>query len=64
MRGGGGVIPMPPEFIAALKERCGRHGILPVADAGRAGCGEAVRDGEGDLGVRRNVGDPIGLLPR
>ena len=39
VQGEGGFIPMPPEFIAALKERCGRHGILYVDDEVQAGCG-------------------------
>jgi 4-aminobutyrate aminotransferase len=39
VQGEGGFIPMPPEFVAALKERCVRHGILYVDDEVQAGCG-------------------------
>jgi 4-aminobutyrate aminotransferase / (S)-3-amino-2-methylpropionate transaminase / 5-aminovalerate transaminase len=39
VQGEGGFIPMPPEFIAALKERCVRHGILYVDDEVQSGCG-------------------------
>ena len=38
VQGEGGFIPMPPEFIQALKERCDRHGILYVDDEVQAGC--------------------------
>ncbi len=39
VQGEGGFIPMPAEFIRALKERCDRHGILYVDDEVQAGCG-------------------------
>jgi 4-aminobutyrate aminotransferase len=39
VQGEGGFIPMPAEFVAALKERCERHGILYVDDEVQAGCG-------------------------
>jgi 4-aminobutyrate aminotransferase len=39
VQGEGGFIPMPPEFIAALKEQCVRHGILYVDDEVQSGCG-------------------------
>jgi 4-aminobutyrate aminotransferase len=39
VQGEGGFIPMPPEFVAGLKERCERHGILYVDDEVQAGCG-------------------------
>ena len=39
VQGEGGFIPMPAEFVAALKERCDRHGILYVDDEVQAGCG-------------------------
>jgi 4-aminobutyrate aminotransferase / (S)-3-amino-2-methylpropionate transaminase / 5-aminovalerate transaminase len=39
VQGEGGFIPMPPEFVQALKERCVRHGILYVDDEVQAGCG-------------------------
>src|SRR5579862_6741620 len=39
VQGEGGFIPMPPEFVHALKERCERHGILYVADEVQSGCG-------------------------
>jgi 4-aminobutyrate aminotransferase / (S)-3-amino-2-methylpropionate transaminase / 5-aminovalerate transaminase len=39
VQGEGGFIPMPPEFVAALKERCVRHGILYVDDEVQSGCG-------------------------
>jgi 4-aminobutyrate aminotransferase len=39
VQGEGGFIPMPPEFVRALKDLCGRNGILYVADEVQAGCG-------------------------
>jgi len=39
VQGEGGFIPMPPEFIRALKEVCERHGIVYVDDEVQAGCG-------------------------
>jgi len=39
VQGEGGFIPMPPEFIRALKELCERHGILYVDDEVQSGCG-------------------------
>ena len=39
VQGEGGFVPMPPEFLAAVKERCERHGILYVDDEVQAGCG-------------------------
>src|SRR5437764_4299754 len=39
VQGEGGFIPMPPEFVAGLKERCDRYGILYVDDEVQAGCG-------------------------
>jgi 4-aminobutyrate aminotransferase / (S)-3-amino-2-methylpropionate transaminase / 5-aminovalerate transaminase len=39
VQGEGGFIPMPPEFIQALKELCERHGIVYVADEVQSGCG-------------------------
>src|SRR4051794_4486810 len=39
VQGEGGFIPMPADFIAGLKERCARHGILYVDDEVQAGCG-------------------------
>jgi 4-aminobutyrate aminotransferase len=39
VQGEGGFIPMPLEFVQALKERCSRHGILYVDDEVQAGCG-------------------------
>jgi 4-aminobutyrate aminotransferase len=39
VQGEGGFIPMPTDFIQALKERCVRHGILYVDDEVQAGCG-------------------------
>jgi 4-aminobutyrate aminotransferase / (S)-3-amino-2-methylpropionate transaminase / 5-aminovalerate transaminase len=39
VQGEGGFIPMPPEFVAALKEHCVRHGILYVDDEVQSGCG-------------------------
>jgi 4-aminobutyrate aminotransferase len=39
VQGEGGFIPMPTEFIQALKELCERHGILYVADEVQSGCG-------------------------
>jgi 4-aminobutyrate aminotransferase len=39
VQGEGGFIPMPTEFLRALKELCERHGILYVADEVQSGCG-------------------------
>jgi 4-aminobutyrate aminotransferase len=39
VQGEGGFIPMPPEFVVALEERCVRHGILYVDDEVQSGCG-------------------------
>jgi 4-aminobutyrate aminotransferase-like enzyme len=39
VQGEGGFIPMPAEFVQALKELCERNGILYVADEVQAGCG-------------------------
>jgi 4-aminobutyrate aminotransferase / (S)-3-amino-2-methylpropionate transaminase / 5-aminovalerate transaminase len=41
VQGEGGFIPMPPEFVAALKEHCVRHGILYVDDEVQSGCGRS-----------------------
>jgi 4-aminobutyrate aminotransferase / (S)-3-amino-2-methylpropionate transaminase / 5-aminovalerate transaminase len=39
VQGEGGFIPMPSEFIEALRELCDRHGIVYVADEVQSGCG-------------------------
>ncbi|MDX6487235.1 MAG: 4-aminobutyrate aminotransferase / (S)-3-amino-2-methylpropionate transaminase / 5-aminovalerate [Gaiellaceae bacterium] len=39
VQGEGGFIPMPPEFVRALRELCDRHGIVYVADEVQSGCG-------------------------
>jgi 4-aminobutyrate aminotransferase len=39
VQGEGGFIPMPADFVRALKERCERHGILYVDDEIQSGCG-------------------------
>jgi len=39
VQGEGGFIPMPADFVRALKELCERHGILYVADEVQSGCG-------------------------
>jgi 4-aminobutyrate aminotransferase / (S)-3-amino-2-methylpropionate transaminase / 5-aminovalerate transaminase len=39
VQGEGGFIPMPPEFVRALKERCERYGIVYVDDEVQAGSG-------------------------
>ena len=39
VQGEGGFIPMPPEFVHALRELCDSHGILYVDDEIQAGCG-------------------------
>ncbi|HSB39969.1 MAG TPA: 4-aminobutyrate--2-oxoglutarate transaminase [Gaiellaceae bacterium] len=39
VQGEGGFIPMPTEFVRALKERCEEHGIVYVADEVQSGCG-------------------------
>jgi 4-aminobutyrate aminotransferase/(S)-3-amino-2-methylpropionate transaminase len=39
VQGEGGFIPMPPEFIHALRGLCDRHGIVYVDDEVQSGCG-------------------------
>ena len=39
VQGEGGFIPMPPEFVQALRALCDRHGMLYVDDEIQAGCG-------------------------
>jgi 4-aminobutyrate aminotransferase len=39
VQGEGGFIPMPSEFIQALRELCNGHGIVYVADEVQSGCG-------------------------
>jgi 4-aminobutyrate aminotransferase len=39
VQGEGGFIPMPSEFVQALRELCDRHGIVYVADEVQSGCG-------------------------
>jgi len=39
VQGEGGFIPMPPEFIHALRELCDTHGIVYVDDEVQSGCG-------------------------
>ena len=39
VQGEGGFIPMPPEFVRALKDVCERNGIVYVDDEVQAGCG-------------------------
>jgi 4-aminobutyrate aminotransferase len=39
VQGEGGFIPMPADFVRALKERCERHDILYVDDEIQSGCG-------------------------
>src|SRR5437762_5005886 len=39
VQGEGGFIPMPTEFIGALKDLCEQNGILYVADEVQSGCG-------------------------
>jgi 4-aminobutyrate aminotransferase / (S)-3-amino-2-methylpropionate transaminase / 5-aminovalerate transaminase len=39
VQGEGGFIPMPTEFVRALRELCDRHGILYVDDEVQAGAG-------------------------
>ena len=39
VQGEGGFIPMPPEFVQALRALCDEHGILYVADEVQSGCG-------------------------
>ncbi|HEX3268988.1 MAG TPA: aspartate aminotransferase family protein [Gaiellaceae bacterium] len=41
VQGEGGFIPMPTEFVRALKELCEGHGILYVADEVQSGCGRS-----------------------
>ena len=39
VQGEGGFIPMPPEFVQALRRICDEHGILDVDDEVQSGCG-------------------------
>jgi 4-aminobutyrate aminotransferase / (S)-3-amino-2-methylpropionate transaminase / 5-aminovalerate transaminase len=39
VQGEGGFIPMPTEYVQALKELCEQHGIVYVADEVQSGCG-------------------------
>jgi 4-aminobutyrate aminotransferase len=39
VQGEGGFIPMPPEFVQALRRVCDEHGIVYVDDEVQAGCG-------------------------
>jgi len=39
VQGEGGFIPMPAEFVAALKQLCEANGIVYVADEVQSGCG-------------------------
>src|SRR3954470_15684345 len=39
VQGEGGFIPMPPEFVQALKRICEQHGIVYVDDEVQSGCG-------------------------
>jgi 4-aminobutyrate aminotransferase / (S)-3-amino-2-methylpropionate transaminase / 5-aminovalerate transaminase len=39
VQGEGGFIPMPPEFVQALRRICDEHGILYVDDEVQSGCG-------------------------
>jgi 4-aminobutyrate aminotransferase / (S)-3-amino-2-methylpropionate transaminase / 5-aminovalerate transaminase len=41
VQGEGGFIPMPPEFVQALRGICDEHGILYVDDEVQSGCGRA-----------------------
>ena len=41
VQGEGGFIPMPTDFVQALKEICERHGIVYVADEVQSGCGRS-----------------------
>src|SRR6476619_57594 len=41
--GEGGFIPMPADFVQALKLYCKQHGILYVADEVQSGCGRTGR---------------------
>jgi 4-aminobutyrate aminotransferase len=39
VQGEGGFIPMPPEFVRALRRICDEHGIVYVDDEVQSGCG-------------------------
>jgi 4-aminobutyrate aminotransferase len=41
--GEGGYVPTPPEFLAGLRERCDRHGILLIMDEVQTGVGRTGR---------------------
>lgn len=54
--GEGGYVPVPPAFLAGLRERCDRHGILLVADEIQTGIGRTGRFwGHEHAGVRPDV---------
>src|SRR2546423_12720799 len=57
VQGEGGFIPMPPEFVAGLKERCDRYGILYVDDEVQAGCGRT-----GTIWAIERLGIEAGLI--
>ena len=54
VQGEGGFIPMPPEFVHALRELCDEHGILYVDDEVQSGCGRTGHD-LGDRALRRRA---------
>lgn len=56
VQGEGGYIPAPPGFLAGLRERCDRHGILLVVDEIQTGVGRTGRFwGHEHDGVRPDV---------
>ena len=42
VQGEGGFIPMPPEFVQALRRICDEHGIVYVDDEVQSGCGRTA----------------------
>ncbi len=57
VQGEGGFIPMPPEFVQALRRICDEHGIVYVDDEVQAGCGRT-----GTLWVIEQLGVEPDLL--
>ncbi|GAA4616458.1 aspartate aminotransferase family protein [Saccharopolyspora hordei] len=54
--GEGGYIPAPPEFLAGLRERADRHGILLIVDEVQTGVGRTGRFwGHDHAGIRPDV---------
>jgi 4-aminobutyrate aminotransferase len=56
MLGEGGYVPATPDFLAGLRERCDRHGILLVADEVQTGFGRTGKFwGHDHFGVQPDI---------